>query len=489
MNTRLIDQLTQLLGEDGVRTSEAQKAVYSSDAYTLEKALPGWVALPRTTDQVVQLVKLCAKEGVSIVPRGAGTGLAGGSMARPEQVLLCLSRMNRVLSVDLPNRRMRAQAGAVNTYLSKAVAPQGFQYAPDPSSQGASTIGGNIANNAGGPHTLKYGVTVNHILGVQIVLPNGEIVELSTDDHGYDLTGIVCGSEGTLGIVTEATVKLVKAPVAIRTMLAVCESVAQASQLISDIIGAGIVPAALEMIDQTILRVVEETYKLGLPIDAGAVLLIEVDGPEAGINRQAERIVEICNNGGVIRVEVASDAKTRAQLWTARKKAVGTLGRLAPSHATQDGVAPRTKLPAVLARISEIAKKHNLNIANVFHAGDGNLHPVVMFDERNPDEVKRVHAYGGTLLQECVDAGGALTGEHGIGLEKQDFLKMVFTDEDIDTMLRVRQAFNPDGLLNPGKLFPAGANCCPHLPGRDHTHLNEAKEAVLAGVATGAAGV
>ncbi len=481
MNSRLIDQLTQLLGDEGVRISPAQKAVYASDAYTLEKALPGLVALPKNTEQVVKLVKLCAAEGVAIVPRGAGTGLAGGAMARPEQVLLCLSRMNQILSVDLPNRRMRAQAGAVNTYLSKRVAPDGFQYAPDPSSQGASTIGGNIANNAGGPHTLKYGVTVNHILGVQVVLPSGELVELSTEEHGYDLTGIVCGSEGTLGIVTEATVKLVKTPVAIRTLLAVCESVAQASGLISEIIGAGIVPAALEMIDQTILRVVEETYKLGLPIDAGAVLLIEVDGPEAGIDRQAQKIVEICKTGGVMRVDVASDAKTRAQLWTARKKAVGALGRLAPSHATQDGVAPRTKLPAVLAQIAEVAKKYDLRIANVFHAGDGNLHPVVLFDERNPEEVKRVLSAGGEILRACVDAGGALTGEHGIGIEKQEFLKMVFSDDDIEAMLKVRQVFNPDGRLNPGKLFPAGATCCPHLPGRDHAHL--------AGIATGAAGV
>ena len=481
MDSRLIDQLTQLLGDDGVRVSDAQKAVYASDAYTLEKAPPGLVALPRTTEQVVKLVNLCRKANVSLVPRGAGTGLAGGAMARPEQVLLCLSRMNQILETDLPNRWLRAQAGAVNTYLSKAVAADGLLYAPDPSSQGASTIGGNIANNAGGPHTLKYGVTVNHILGVQVVLPSGELVELSQDDHGYDLTGIVCGSEGTLGIVTEATVRLVPAPEAFRTMLAVCESVAQASALISEIIGAGIVPAALEMIDQTILRVVEETYHLGLPIDAGAVLLIEIDGSEAGLARLAATIVEICERGGSMRVEVASDAKTRAQLWMARKKAVGALGRLAPSHATQDGVAPRTKLPAVLAQIAEIAKKYDLRIANVFHAGDGNLHPVVLFDERNPDEVKRVLAAGGEILKACVDAGGALTGEHGIGIEKQDFLKMVFSDEDLDTMLLVRSVFNPDGLLNPGKLFPAGASCCPHLPGRDHGHL--------VGIATRAAGV
>jgi glycolate oxidase len=379
--------------------------------------------------------------------------------------------MNRILSVDLPNRRLRAQAGAINTALTKAVARDGFLYAPDPSSQGACTLGGNIANNSGGPHTLKYGVTVNHILSVRTVLPDGQVVEMGTDDWGYDLTGVVTGCEGTLGIVTEATVKLVKATEAVRTLLAVCPTVDHATNLVSGIIGAGIVPAALEMIDGTILQAVEASYKLGLPLDADAVLLIEVDGPEAGIDRQAQRIAAICRDGGALSVSVAKDAEERAKLWMARKKSIGTIGRLAPSCATQDGVAPRTKLPEILREIAAIGRKYNLRIANVFHAGDGNLHPAVLFDERDPEEVKRVLAAGGDILRACVRAGGTLTGEHGIGIEKQEFLDLVFSPDDLDTMQRIRAVFNPDGLLNPGKLFPAGGTCCPQLPRADNERL------------------
>ena len=480
MDPRFINRLKDIVGEDGIRLADAQREAYASDAYTLAKARPGVIVLPRLTDQVAAIAKLCKDFGVPMVPRGAGTGLAGGAMAREDAVLLCLSRMNAILSVDPANRRVRAQAGAVNTYLTKAVAAEGYQYAPDPSSQGASTIGGNIANNAGGPHTLKYGVTVNHILAVQVVLPDGQIMEIDADEHGYDLLGVLVGSEGTMGIITEATVKIVPNPEAIRTLLVVCDSVLTATNLISAIIAEGIVPAALEMIDQTILRVVEETYKLGLPIDAGAVLLVEVDGAEIGIELQASRVEALCIAGGAIRVEVAKDPAERAKLWTARKKAVGCLGRLAPSHATQDGVVPRTKLPQILKEIEGIAAKHHLKIANVFHAGDGNLHPVVLFDERDPDEVRRVLAAGGDILRACVDVGGALTGEHGIGLEKQEFLGMMFTEDDIDTMLRLRSVFNPDDLLNPGKLFPVGGNCCPHLPRAD--------EAQLKGIAARAAG-
>ena len=445
------------------------------------KPLRAWLSSPSSTEQVRDIVRLCAQWSVPVVPRGAGTGLAGGALAREGQCLLCLSRMNRILAVDPENRTIRAQAGVVNTALTRAVAAEGLLYAPDPSSQGASTLGGNIANNAGGPHTLKYGVTVNHILAAQVVLADGELVEVDATDAGYDLLGILVGSEGTLGIVTEATVRVVRAPEAIRTLLTVCDSVDTATQLISDIIAAGIVPAALEMIDQTILTVVEEVYHLGLPTDAGAVLLIEVDGPEAGLDRLADRIATICTSGGAIRVERAKDAAERAKLWTARKKAVGALGRLAPSHATQDGVAPRTKLPEVLRQVREVAEKHNLRIANVFHAGDGNLHPVVLFDERDPDEVKRVLAAGGDILRACINAGGALTGEHGIGIEKQEFLGLMFSEDDIDTMLRIRQVFNPDGLFNPGKLFPSGATCCPHLDRPDDAtlqHLASGKGAV-----------
>lgn len=466
MNTlslSFIGELTALLGADGVRHSPAQKAVYASDAYTLEKSLPGVIILPRNTGEVSAILRLCHERGVPVVPRGAGTGLAGGSTAGSDAVLLCLSRMSEIISVDLPNRRLRAQAGAINIALTKAVASDGYQFAPDPSSQGASTIGGNVANNAGGPHTLKYGVTVNHVLGLQIVLPDGEILELSADDCGYDLVGLVTGSEGTLAVVTEVSVKLVKTPEAVRTMLVVCRTVDDATAMISAIIAEGILPAALEMIDRTILRAVEEAYKLGLPTDAEAVLLIEVDGAESGLDRQAERITALCHEHGAVRVEAATNALDRARLWTARKKSVGTLGRLAPSHATQDGVVPRTKLPQILREIAAIGAKHSLRIANVFHAGDGNLHPVVLFDERDPEEVKRVLQAGGEILQACVSAGGALTGEHGIGIEKRDFLHLVFSPEDLDIMAKVRGAFNPDGLLNPGKLLPFGGNCCPHL--------------------------
>ena len=482
MDKTFIDELIGIVGEDGVRATAAQKHVYAFDAYTLEKALPGVVVLPRSTEEVAAVVRLCHARGVPFVPRGAGTGLAGGALTHDNEVMICLSRMNRILEVDLPNRRLRAQAGAVNVNLTKAVAADGYLYAPDPSSQGACTLGGNIANNSGGPHTLKYGVTVNHILAARIVLPDGEIVELSLDDHGYDLVGVVVGSEGTMAIVTEATVRIVRAPEAIRTLLAVCPSVDHATSLVSAIISAGILPAALEMMDKTILHVVEQAYHLGFPPDAGAVLLIEVDGPEAGIDRQAERIARICREGGAMRVSVAQDAEERAKLWMARKKSIGTIGRLAPSCATQDGVAPRTKLPEILREVGEIAAQYGLRIANVFHAGDGNLHPCVLFDERDPEEVKRVLAAGGDILRACVRAGGTLTGEHGIGIEKQEFLGLIFSPDDLDTMAKIRSVFNPDGLLNPGKLLPAGGNCCPQLPRADG-------EALLALTKTRAAAV
>ncbi len=471
MDTTFIEELRAIVGDDGLRVTDAQKHVYAFDAYTLEKSLPGVVALPRSAEEVAAVARLCHRRGVSMVPRGAGTGLAGGTLTHDNQVMVCLSRMNRILDIDLPNERMRAQAGAININLTKAVAPDGYLYAPDPSSQGACTLGGNIANNSGGPHTLKYGVTVNHILAVQVVLPDGEIVELSQDDHGYDLVGMIVGSEGTLGIVTEATVRVVRAPEAIRTLLAVCHSVDDATNLVSAIIGAGIVPAALEMMDQTILEAVERTYHFGFPTEAGAVLIIEVDGPEVGIDRQTERIEAICRDGGALRVSVAADAEERAKLWMARKKSIGTIGRLAPSCMTQDGVAPRTKLPAILREVGEIAAKYDLRIANVFHAGDGNLHPCVLFDERDPEEVKRVLAAGGDILRACVREGGTLTGEHGIGIEKQEFLGLIFSPDDLDTMAAIRSVFNPDGLLNPGKLFPAGGTCCPQLPRTDNEAL------------------
>lgn len=463
LNPVFIKRLHTILGDMGLKTSVAQRFTYASDAYTLEKHPPAAVALPKTTQEVSAIVSLCAEYSIPIVPRGAGTGLAGGATASEEAIILCLSRMNTILKVDIPNRRVHAEAGVVNTALTQAVASAGFLYAPDPSSQSASTVGGNLANNAGGPHTLKYGVTANHILGATIVLTDGEVVHLELNQPGVDLLGIICGSEGTLAIVTEVIVRIVRAPEAVRTLLAICPDVATATGIISSIIAAGIIPAALEMIDQTIIHVVEEAYKIGLPLDAGAVLLIEVDGPEAGIDRQVEHISQICHDGGVMRLELATDPIKRANLWLARKKASGALGRLAPSHATQDGVVPRTKLPEILTKIEAIAAKYDLRIANVFHAGDGNLHPIVLFDERDKEQVKRVIAAGGEILRACVEAGGTLTGEHGIGLEKQEFMGLIFTDEDLALQQRVRGVFNPIGMLNPGKIFPLHNTCCMHL--------------------------
>ncbi len=477
-----LDALSRIVGEDGLRATDAQKRVYAFDAYTLEKTLPGVIVLPRTTEEVAAIARLCHAHGVPFAPRGAGTGLAGGATAHGGQVLVCLTRMTRILSVDLPNRRLRAQGGAVNTDLTKAVIRDGFVFAPDPSSQSVSTIGGNVANNSGGPHTLKYGVTVNHIASVQVVLADGTIVEIGEDDWGMDLLGVVVGCEGTLGIVTEVTVKLTRAPEAVRTLLAVCATVDDATNLVGAIIRAGILPAALEMIDRTILEAVEAAYHLGLPTDAGAVLLIEVDGAEAGIDDQAAQIAALCQAGNALRVSVAKDAHERAQLWMARKKSIGTIGRLAPSCATQDGVVPRTKLPEMLREIAVIAARHNLRIANVFHAGDGNLHPAVLFDERDPDEVRRVIAAGGDVLRACVRLGGTLTGEHGIGIEKQEFLGLVFSDADLDTMLRVRAVFDPLGLCNPGKLFPSGATCCPQLPRTDTATLTALSQTRAAAV-------
>ena len=377
MTNDMIRELKRIVGDDGVLAEKGERAVYENDAYPLEKAAPLATVLPRTTAQVAEVVRVCARHNLPFAPRGAGTGLAGGTLC-PGGVLIGVARMNRILDIDLRNRRLTAQAGAVNIALTKAVAADGYLYAPDPSSQGASTLGGNIANNAGGPHTLKYGVTANHVLAVEMVLPDGEVVTLgdkTEDVNGYDLLGLALGSEGTFGIVTEATVRLTRAPQAVRTLLAVFDTVDDATQTVSDIIAGGIVPAALEMMDAVILQTVEDAFHFGFPRDAGAILIIELDGLEAGLEAQADRVRALCGANAAREVRQAHTPKDRANLWAARKKAVGTLGRLAPSCVTQDCVIPRSKLPTVLRAIAAIGVKYDLRIANVFHAGDGNLHP------------------------------------------------------------------------------------------------------------------
>src|SRR5579871_660247 len=467
-------ELVAIVGRDAVLTGEAELRAYDCDAYAPEKRYPDAVVLPQDTQQVARIVKLCNRLGVPFTPRGAGTGLSGGATAIEGGVVIATTRLNKILEADIPNRRMLAQAGCVNVYLTKAVKAEGLHYAPDPSSQGACTVGGNVAENSGGPHTLKYGVTTNHVTGLTLVLPEGEVVHLggkAEDSPGYDLVGLVVGSEGTMGLVTEVTVRLTPLPASVRTLLAVFESVDQATQTVSDIIAAGQLPAALEIIDTFIIKACEEAFHLGFPMDAEAVLIIEMDGLEVGLDEEADRVRDIALKNGAREVRQAKTDLERALLWKARKQAFGALGRLGKSMVTHDGVIPRTKLPAVLREVRAIAQRHGLEVGNVFHAGDGNLHPNLMFDERDPKQVQNVIEAGHEILKLCVDVGGSITGEHGIGVEKMDALPWMFSDLDLGLMERIKSVFNTNALCNPGKIFPTSKRCWetehgPHLAQR-----------------------
>ncbi len=458
----LDQRLRQIVGDDGIIDRPESLLVYECDGYTLERATPERVVLPHTPDEVSQVLRVLWAAGVPFVPRGAGTGLAGGTLPVEAPVMVCTSRLQEIESIDVTNRRIVAQAGVVNLWVSRAVEKDGLLYAPDPSSQTACTIGGNVANNSGGPHTLKYGVTTNHVLGVELVLPTGEMVQLGGAVErgvGYDLTGLVVGGEGTLGLVTRATLRLTRAPEAYRTFLAIFDSVGDASEAVSGVIGAGIVPAALEMMDGLILRAVEEAFHAGLPIDAEAILLIELDGPEAGLESQSDEVRAICTRHRAVEVRSARDDAERALLWKARKRAFGAVGRLAPNYCTQDGVVPRTQLPEILRRISNAAEKHQLRIGNVFHAGDGNIHPIILFDERDQDEVQRVLTAGREILEACVELGGSVTGEHGIGVEKIAQMPLLFAPEDLRAMTTLRTVFDPERRSNPHKLLPDSKVC------------------------------
>jgi glycolate dehydrogenase FAD-linked subunit len=462
LDAAFIEELRRICGPRAVLAGKDETIVYECDAFTIDKHRPSVVVLPTSTEQVAAVVKAAHARRVPFLARGAGTGLAGGVLPRYGGLVIAMNRMKRILEVDLRNRRMVVEAGCVNISLSRAVAEHGYQYAPDPSSQMSCTIGGNVSNNSGGPHTLKYGVTVNHVVSLKMVLPNGEIVEVGgkvEDSPGYDLTGLLVGTEGTFGVVTEVTVRMVRLPQAVRTMLAVFDSIDDATNTVSGIIAAGIVPAALEMMDQLIIQAVEAAFHFGFPTDAQACLIVELDGFEAGLDRQAERVKAICARHHAREVRAAAGGAERDALWKARKRAIGAAGRLAPSNCTQDGVIPRTKLPQVLREIAAIAERYGVRVANVFHAGDGNLHPVVLFDERDPDEVRRVLDAGSAILRACVDAGGSITGEHGIGVEKIDHMPYIFSPTDLDTMARLKAVFNPDDLCNPGKMLPTSKGC------------------------------
>jgi glycolate oxidase len=458
----LLASLRAIVGDDGVIARPNELRVYECDGYTLEKSAPEVVVLPRTTQQVSRLLRLLDTENIAFVPRGAGTGLSGGCLPVDAPVMIGTSRMNRIRAIDRANRRAVVEAGVVNLSVSNAVKADGLIYAPDPSSQMACTIGGNVAENSGGPHTLKYGVTTNHVLGVELVLPSGEVVELGgsvEDVPGYDLTGLVVGSEGTFGIVTAATLRLIRQPEACATLLAIFETVDDATATVSDIIAAGIVPAALEMMDQLIVEAVEAAFHFGFPTDAGAVLIIELDGLAAGLPPQVEKVTRLCQARRARAVRVAKDETERAALWKSRKRAFGAVGRLAPNYCTQDGVVPRTKLPDILRRIIHIGRRYELRIGNVFHAGDGNIHPILLFDERDEEQVLRVLAAGREILEACVELGGSVTGEHGIGVEKIGQMPLLFSPDDLLVMSQLRQVFDAKGRCNPGKIFPTPGVC------------------------------
>jgi glycolate oxidase len=461
-STSLLDRLRSIVGPAGVLASASDLLVYECDGYTVAKNRPDVVVFPTSTEQVVRIVEACNEHQVPFLPRGAGTSLAGGCLPVGGGVMIALTRMKKILEINTRDRYAVVEPGVVNLWLTNQLKPLGFHYAPDPSSQGACTIGGNVATNSGGPHTLKYGVTVNHVLGLEIVLPDGKVVQTGgpiEDAPGYDLTGVIVGCEGTFGIVTRIWVRVTRNPQAYRTLLGVFETVDDATNTISDIIGAGIVPAALEMLDQLILQAVEAAFHFGFPLDAGAVLIMEVDGLDAGLDADAERITEIAKKNGAREVRRADTEAERLLLWKSRKQAFGAVGRLAPSYCTQDGVVPRTKLPHILHEIQRIGAAHDIRIANVFHAGDGNIHPILLFDERDPDQVRRVLQASHEILEECIRVGGSVTGEHGIGVEKIDFMPKLFTPADLAMMMRLRAAFNPDGRCSPQKMLPTAGAC------------------------------
>jgi len=452
----LADRLRAALGPDSVFTAAEDTIMYEYD-YGLDRAAPDVVALPRSTSEVQVLVREAQAEGVPIVARGAGTGIAGGAVPARGGLVISMARMNRILEIDRANRCAIVEPGVVNLDLSKAAEPHGLFFAPDPSSQKASTIGGNVANNAGGPHCLSLGTTVNHVLGVEMVLHDGSVIRIggaSLDSPGLDLTGLIVGSEGTLGVVTEATVRLLPLPEAVRTTLAIFTSVEDASEAVSGLIGRGLVPSALELMDRLALSAIEAAFHAGYPPEAGAVLLVEVDGLLEQVEAQAAIVDEVCRANGALEIRLAASDADRARLWAARKGAASAMGRIAPNYYLHDAVVPRTRLPRILAYVIEIGQRYDLPIANLFHAGDGNLHPMILFDVREAGILDRVMAAGREILSRCIEVGGTITGEHGVGMEKQAYMPLIFSTEDLSVMSRVRSAIDPSENFNPAKVLP-----------------------------------
>ena len=454
-------ELIAIVGPKGYLDRQEDLSLYEYDG-SVDKARPEMVIFPRTTEDVSAIVRITAKCGVPIVGRGAGTGLSGGAIPRAGGVTIGFSRMNKILEIDLDNERMVVQPGVVNLDISLAVQGMGYFYAPDPSSQRACTIGGNVSENAGGPHTLAYGVTTNHVLGLEFVLPDGTVHTtggMEPDGPGLDLVGLLTGSEGTMVLVTKVIVRLMKQPEKIKTILAIYNSASDCADTIADITARGITPVAVEMLDGEMLRMVEEATHAGYPMDAAAVLLIELEGLVESVEEQTDQIREVCERCGAREFRVAKSAEERDLLWKGRKNAFGAVGRVSPSYYVQDGVVPRTQIAPTLRYIAEVAKKHNLGISNIFHAGDGNMHPIILFNPHVEGELERAKAAGEDILTYCISVGGSITGEHGVGMEKNELMGKLFGPDSLDYIGRFKALFDPSGRLNPGKVLPTGRGC------------------------------
>ncbi len=464
-------RLAALLGPRGYLDRPEDLALYEYDG-SVEKGRPDIVVFPRTATDVAAIAKISHEFQVPFVGRGAGTGLSGGSIPRQGGILVAFARMNRILEIDLESERAVVEPGVVNFDITLAVQRNGYFFAPDPSSQKACTIGGNVAENAGGPHTLAYGVTTNHVLGLEIVLPDGSVIETGgkePDLPGYDLTGLLTGSEGIMALVTKVTVRLMRQPEAVKTALAIYDSNEDAGRTVTAITARGITPVAVEMLDGVMLRMVEEATGAGYPLDAAAVLLIELEGPREVVEAQVESVREACLESGAREFRVARSPQERELLWKGRKNAFGAVGRVSPTFYVQDGVVPRTKIAPTLRFIGSVARKHGLIISNIFHAGDGNMHPIILFDARKPGDLDKARAAGEEILIYCIEAGGAITGEHGVGMEKNELMARQFTPETLETIRRLKLLFDPENRLNPGKMLPTGHGCAEIRPNRQAT--------------------
>ncbi len=461
MSPELLAAIESQVGKNAVLSQAHDLKLYEYDG-GVDKSLPEVVVFPRSTEEVVALVKLAAEHNLAIVGRGAGTGLSGGAIARAGGMIVSFARMNRILEMDIDNERAIVEPGVVNLDISAAAQPFGYFYAPDPSSQRACTIGGNVAENAGGPHTLAYGVTTNHVVSVEAVLADGTVIEAggkSPDLPGYDLVGLLTGSEGTMALVTKIGVRLMRRPEAVKTMLAIYNSTDEAGNTVGELTARGITPVALEMLDGPMLRMVEAATGAGYPLDAAAVLLIELEGLTESIEEQAVEIDEVCRISGAREVRVAKSAAERDLLWQGRKNAFGAIGRVSPTYYVQDGVVPRTQIARTLRAIGEIGKKYGIEISNVFHAGDGNMHPILPFDPRKEGDLKRARMAGEEILDFCISVGGSITGEHGVGMEKMELMPHLFSEDTLNLIKRFKSLFDPSCRLNPGKVLPTGKGC------------------------------